>query len=148
MVAFLLDTNVISEAVKPRPDPNVIGSLTEGDEDRMYLSVATLAEIGRGVELMANGKRRDRLTAWLAIDVPLRFENRILDIDRGVAAAWATIMARGQRAGMTLGTMDAFFAATAEAHALTLVTRNIQHFAHVGIPLLDPWLWRQRTQET
>ncbi len=95
MVDFLVDTNVISEGVKPRPDPNVVRWLTETDEDRVFLSVATLAEIGRGVELMPAGKRRDRLAEWLATDLPLRFERRILLIDRDIAAAWATIMARG-----------------------------------------------------
>ena len=139
MVSFLVDTNVVSEAVKPRANQNVVAWLTNTDEDRVFLSVITLAEVGRGVALMPEGPRRDRLKAWLNTDLPSRFENRILDVDRRVAAAWATLMARGQQHSTPLGTMDAFLAATAATHELTLVTRNVHHFANAGIPLLDPW---------
>jgi predicted nucleic acid-binding protein len=138
-MSFLLDTNVISEWVKPAPDPNVTRWLDEVDEDQVFLSVASLAEVRHGVELMDSGKRRDRLAAWLAGELPARFEGRILDIDRHVAEAWGVIMARGQKAGLNLGSLDAFFAATAEVHRLTLVTRNVQHFERLGIPLLNPW---------
>ena len=138
-MSFLLDTNVVSEWTKPRPDPNVVAWLAEADEDRVFLSVASFAEIRRGVELMPEGRRRDRVAAWLAEDLPVRFEGRILGIDRRIAEAWGIVMARGQGAGITMGTMDAFFAATAEAHGLTLVTRNVRDFQTVGIQLLDPW---------
>jgi toxin FitB len=138
-VSFLLDTNVVSEWVKPQPDPHVVSWLNEVDEDRVFLSVASLAEIRRGVELMPSGKRRDRLFGWLTGDLPARFEGRILDIDRRIAEAWGIVMAQGQRAGMNVHVLDAFFAATAEVHSLTLVTRNVQHFVKLGIPLLNPW---------
>jgi predicted nucleic acid-binding protein len=127
-LSFLLDTNVISEWVKPQPNPQVTAWLAEVDEDLVFLSVASLAEIRRGVELMPPGKRRDRLAAWLADDLPARFEGRILDIDRRVAEAWGVFVARGQTAGMNVSVLDAFFAATAEVHGLTLVTRNVEHF--------------------
>ena len=138
-MSFLLDTNVVSEWTKPRSEPNVAAWLAEADEDRVFLSVASFAEIRRGVELMPEGRRRDRVAAWLAEDLPVRFEGRILGIDRRIAEAWGIVMARGQGAGIVMGTMDAFFAATAEAHGLTLVTRNVRDFQTVGIQLLDPW---------
>jgi len=72
----------------------------------------------------------------------VRFEGRILDIDRHIAEAWRVIMARGKKAGLTLGSLDAFFAATVEVHLLTLVTRNVQNCEKLGIPLLNPWLGR------
>jgi predicted nucleic acid-binding protein len=138
-VSFLLDTNVISEWVKPRPDPHVIAWLEEIDEDRTFLSVASFAEIRRGIEMLTDGRRRSRLAAWLAEELPSRFEGRILPIDRDVGETWGVLMVRGKKAGVTLGSLDAFFAATAEAHSLTLVTRNTKDFAALGIPLLDPW---------
>lgn len=138
-MSFLLDTDVISEWVKPAPNPHVTQWLDEVDEDQVFLSVASLAEVCRGIELMDPCRRRDRLTAWLAGELPARFEGRILDIDRRISEAWGVVMARGQKAGLNLGSLDAFFAATAEVHRLTLVTRNVQHFEKLGTPLFNPW---------
>lgn len=138
-MSFLLDTNVVSEWVKPQPNPHVVEWLKKVVEDRVFLSVASLAEIRRGVELMPPGKRRDRLAGWLTADLPARFEGRILDIDRRIAETWGIVMARGKMAGSNVSVWDAFFAATAEVHGLTLVTRNVQDFQKLGIPLMDPW---------
>jgi hypothetical protein len=142
-VSFLLDTNVISEWIKPQPDRNVISWLAEADEDSVFISVISFAEVRHGVELLPAGRRRERLAHWLAEELPERFEDRILAIDLRIAETWGMVMARGQKLGLTLGSMDAFVAATAETHALTLVTRNIKDFERVGISLLDPWRLRQ-----
>ena len=142
-MSFLLDTNVVSEWVKPAPDTNVVRWLSEVDEDQVFLSVVSLAEIRRGIELMDAGRRRDRLTNWLNGGLTRRFEGRLLDIDRRTAEGWGIIMARGHKAGLNLASLDAFFAATADVHRLTLVTRNLQHFEKLGIPLLNPWQTRQ-----
>lgn len=138
-MSFLLDTNVVSEWVKPEPNLQVVKWLNEVDEDQVFLSVASLAEIRRGIELMDPGKRRTSLTDWLAGELPARFEGRILDIDSRIAETWGVLMARGHKAGLNLRSLDAFFAATAEVYRLTLVTRNVQHFEKLGIPLLNPW---------
>jgi toxin FitB len=138
-VNFLLDTNVVSEWVRPQPDRNVILWLAEVDEDRVFLSVISFAEIRRGVEMLPYGRRRERLATWLAVELPVRFEERILDIDSHVAETWGVLVVRGQKLGLTLGSMDAFVAATAETHGLTLVTRNVKDFRRLGISLLDPW---------
>jgi predicted nucleic acid-binding protein len=138
-MSFLLDTNVISEWVKPRPDPDVIAWADSVDEERVFLSVISLAEIRRGIELMVDGRRRNRLAAWLADELPERFTGRMLNIDDRVAEEWGLMMAKSQRAGAPLAIMDGFFAATAAVHGLTLVTRNVQHFAHLGIQLFNPW---------
>jgi toxin FitB len=137
-VTFLLDTNVISEWVKPRPNPHVVRWLADVDEDRVFMSVASFAEIRHGIERLSDGQRREPLTAWLADELPARFEGRVLAIDRRVAETWGVVLARGQRAGVVVGAMDGFFAATAEAHGLTLVTLNDRDFAKLGVPLLDP----------
>jgi toxin FitB len=138
-VNFLLDSNVISEWVKPEPDRNVVTWLAEADEDRVFVSVIAFAEIRRGIELMVAGRRRERLAQWLAAELPLRFEDRILAVDQGVADLWGVVIARSEKKGHAMGSMDAFVAATAEAHDLTLVTRNIKDFEHVEISLMDPW---------
>ena len=138
-MSFLLDTNVISEWIKPQPDRNVVSWLAQVDEDRVFISVISFAEVRHGVELLPVGRRRERLTHWLAEELPERFEGRVLAIDQHIAETWGVIMARGQKAGLTPGTMDAFVAATAAAHNLTLATRNVKDFQRLGIPLFDPW---------
>ena len=138
-MSFLLDTNVVSEWVKPRPDPGVVDWLAGADEDRLYLSVIALAEIGRGAAMLPPGRRRDQLMAWLDEELPARFDGRILAIDVRVARAWGALMTRAQSRGFALGAMDGFFAATALVLGLTLVTRNLKDFDGLGIQLLDPW---------
>jgi predicted nucleic acid-binding protein len=138
-VSFLLDTNVVSEWTKPRPNPNVVAWLAELEEDQAFMSVISLAELRRGVELLPAGRRREDLRKWIVDDLIARFEDRVLDVDSQVAEAWGRIMARSQRAGQTLAPIDAFFAATAESHALTLSTRNVRDFEGLGITLHNPW---------
>jgi toxin FitB len=138
-VNFLLDTNVISEWLKPRPDRGVVEWLAAVDEDRVFISVVTISEIRYGIECMAVGARRNQIEGWLTNDLPTRFEERILAIDATIADAWGKIMSRGRAAGRPVEPMDAFIAATVETRGLTLVTRNISDFEIVGIPTLSPW---------
>ena len=138
-MTYLLDTNVISEWVKPAPEPALVSWVEEVDEDRLFLSVASLAELRRGVDLLPEGRRRDRLASWLEEELVDRFQDRIVEIDLRIAQTWGRLLARARRAGIGLSTMDAVFAATAEAGGLTLVTRNTRHFTQLGIPLIDPW---------
>lgn len=137
-MSFLLDTNAVSEWVKPRPDPGLIGWMEAADEDRVFLSVISLAELGYGVERMPAAKRRKRLEEWLRHELPLRFEGRILPIDADVAEAWGKIVSRSEAGGRPMGAMDAFLAATAEVHRLTLVTRNVSDFPLLKA-VLNPW---------
>ena len=138
-MSYLLDTNVVSEWVKPEPASGVVAWLAEVDEDDVFLSVISIAELRRGVELLAPGRRRQRLEKWLSEDLADRFHGRILSIDLDVADAWGRITARAARAGRTVGSMDALVAATAEVHGLALATRNTKDFDHVGVPLFNPW---------
>ena len=136
---FLLDTNVVSEGVKPQPNPRVITWLSEVDEDRVFLSVVTLAELRHGIDRLPSGRRRERLDEWLTHELRGRFEDRILPIDESIADAWGTIVAKREQAGRPVGVMDAFVAATAYVHDLTLVTRNAAHFASSVTHVFDPW---------
>jgi predicted nucleic acid-binding protein len=138
-VNLLLDTNVLSEVQRPAPSSKVLAWLDTIDEDRAFISVATIAELRRGVALLDDGRRRAALSAWLSHDLPVRFAKRILPIDRAVAEHWGDLMAQSRRSGIALSVMDGFFAATALAHNLTLVTRNAKDIAAFGVPLLNPW---------
>jgi hypothetical protein len=137
---FLLDTNVVSERAKRRPDPRVVAWLADVDEDRTFISVIVLAELRYGVERMPVGVRRARLSAWLTEELPRRFEARVLPIDIKITDSWGLVTARGQANGRPLGAMDAFIAATAERHDLTLVTHNTADFDASVIRLLNPWV--------
>jgi predicted nucleic acid-binding protein len=141
-MSFLLDTNVISEPRKPQPDAKVMRFLHEADEDRLYLSVISLAELHRGVALMADGQRRRALAEWVESELPQRFSDRLLPFTRPAAALWGEMMARSRQLGLNIHIMDCLLAATAEAHDLTLATRNGKHFAGLDIRLLDPWAGR------
>jgi len=138
-MGYLLDTNAISEWVKPRPDPGVVRWFDQVDEDRCHLSVITLGEIRKGVDRLVDGRRRHRLDQWLTIELPERFTNRILPIDDTIADQWGRLLARTEAAGTTIHGIDALIAATALAHQLQIVTRNVAHFQPAGADTLCPW---------
>jgi predicted nucleic acid-binding protein len=140
-VSYLLDTNTVSELIKPGAAPQVGAWLDRLAESDVFLSVATFAEVRRGIEIMEHGRRRDRLRLWAANDLPARFAGRILLIDRRVAETWGVVVGRATRLGRPISVMDGFIAATAEAHGLTLATRNVGHFTPLGIPVFDPWTY-------
>ena len=137
-MSFLLDTNAVSEWVKPRPNSGLIGWMESTDEDRVFISVISLAELRYGVERLAAGSRRRRLEEWLGRELPLRFEGRILPVDTNVAEVWGKTVSRSEAAGRPISATDAFLAATAETHELTLVTRNISDFPLLKA-VLSPW---------
>jgi predicted nucleic acid-binding protein len=138
-MSFLLDTNVVSEWVKPLPNAGLTTWLVEVDEDQTFLSAVTVAELRYGIERLSVGKRRRRLENWLTNELLLRFEGRVLSIDAAVADACGRLVARSEKLGRPLGAMDALIAATAQLHQLTLVTRDTSHFAHVLASVLNPW---------
>ncbi len=136
---YLLDTNVISEWVKPRPNGGVVSWLAQAAEDQIFISVCTLAELRFGVARIVPGRRRRRLDDWLRNDIPTRFEGRILVVDAAVADAWGNIHARGKTIGRSIDIMDGLIAATAEVHEMTVVTRDVSDFGAVGTLVLNPW---------
>ena len=138
-MSFLLDTNVVSEWTRPRPDEGVVRWLAEVDEDLLFLSVITLAELRRGVERMTPGSRRTRLEDWLTTDMRLRFEHRVLAVDEDIADQWGRVVAQSEAIGRPISSMDAFLAATAIQRDLTMVTRNVSDFARLGLSITNPW---------
>ncbi|MEA2929090.1 MAG: toxin FitB [Hyphomicrobiales bacterium] len=138
-MTYLLDTNVISEWARPRPDEGVVAWLSRTEEDLTFLSVCTLAELRFGVARMPHGRRRRQLDDWLSNEIPMRFDGRIVAIDVAVADAWGIVHARGKAVGRSIDVMDGLIAATAEVHGMTVVTRDIADFKAVGTPVFNPW---------
>ena len=138
-MSFLLDTNVVSEWTKPQPNAGVVQWLAEADEDEVFLSVVTFAELRHGIERLAVGARRRRLDEWLRSDLPLRFEERIVGVDGAIADEWGRLVARREARGRPIHAMDALIAATAQVHDLTLVTRNAHDFEASVKSVLNPW---------
>lgn len=138
-MSFLLDTNVVSEWTKPQPNTGVIEWLEQVNEDDVFLSVVTFAELRHGIERLPAGARRRRLDNWLRSELPARFEGRIALVDGAVADEWGRLVARHEAAGRPIHAMDALIAATAQVHGLTLVTRNVSDFKASLKSMLNPW---------
>jgi hypothetical protein len=138
-MSFLLDTNVVSESTKLRPNTGLMAWLDGVDENSVFLSVITLTELRYGVERLAAGRRRKQLDRWLEHELPQRFEGRILPVDALVADACGRLVARTESLGRPIEARDAFIAATAQVHRLTLVTRNASHFETTLKSILTPW---------
>jgi predicted nucleic acid-binding protein len=139
MSGFLLDTNCISELVRPKPDPHVLDWMEAADESLLFLSVLTLGELRKGTPGLPQGKRRTQLETWLEVDLQARFAQRILPIDFSVADRWGVIIAEAKRAGKSIPVIDGLLAATAIQHNLTIVSRNAKDFAGVPVQTLNPW---------
>ena len=139
-MSFLLDTNVVSEWVRPTPDHGVVAWLATADEDCVFLSVVTLAELRHGLARLPPGERRTGLQTWLERDLPTRFEGRILAIESDVALEWGDLVAERERSGRPIGAMDAFIAATARVHDLEVVTRNARDFEGSVRAIVNPWI--------
>jgi toxin FitB len=142
-VSFLLDTNVLSEMRRPKPDENVYTWLDQADEAEVFISVISLAEIQRGLSLMDRGRRRKELENWLHDALLPRFDGRILGVTAAIALVWGRLAAQAKHEGFGLGVMDAALAATAQVHNLRLVTRNTKDFQRLDVELLNPWIAAQ-----
>ena len=137
---FLLDTNIISELLKPRPHRRVVAWMAATPEELLHLSVMTLGEIRKGIDLIEDDEpRRAALQGWLDHDVRVRFAGRILAFDDGVAERWGQLEALARKRRRTLPTIDAQLAATALHHGLTFVTRNTGDIGPMGVPIFNPW---------
>ena len=139
MSGFLLDTNFISELVRPRPEPRVMGWLDSVDESLLYLSVLTLGEIRKGLAGLSHGKRRLHLESWLDVELQTRFSGRTLPVDAAVANRWGLLAAQAKSRGRPLPVIDGLLAATALQYNLTVVSRNASDFANTRVPVINPW---------
>ncbi len=135
-MSYLLDTNVICELARPTPEPRVVAWFKAVPDEAMFLSVLTLGEIRKGVDLLPPGSRREKLRVWLETGLPAWFGARLLPVDAQVADRWGRLLAE---AGRPLAAIDSLIAATALCHDLRLVTRNAPDFALPGLEVIDPW---------
>ena len=139
MTGWLLDTNVLSELRRPRPDKKVVAFVEGQALDLFYVSTVTLAEIRFGIEILADATRRAELNDWLTHKVRPMFEQRILDVSEDVIFKWRMLVEAGRKAGHTYSQPDLFIAATAMHHGLTIVTRDTREYERVRVPVLSPW---------
>lgn len=139
MSGFLLATNVVSEAVRQRPERRVMDWVAQQPNDALFFSVLTIGELRRGFILAPEPQRRARLERWLETDVLQWFDGRILPVTKEIADRWDVIDGTCQLRGTTVNTADGLIAATALEHGLTVVTRNVRDFAPFSVPVLNPW---------
>lgn len=135
-MSYLIDTNVLSELRRKSPDANVVNWVNSRPTASLYLSVLTLGELRKGIDSLADAKRRLKLVDWLENELPLFFAGRILAIDQGVADRWGRLLAVASR---PLSAIDSLLGATAAHHGFTMVTRNSKDFDNLGIEVLNPW---------
>lgn len=138
-MAYLLDTCVLSELAKARPDPGVVRWLEEADETRLYLSVVTLGELEKGIARLPASARRTRIERWVRQELAARFEGRLVDVDRKVAERWGAISGASEARGVPLPVIDALIAASALTHGLEVVTRNTADLERCGARCVNPW---------
>jgi toxin FitB len=136
---YLVDTNVVSELTKPRPEAKVVSWFQTTNEELMYLSVLAIGELRKGIHSLPRGNKRLQLESWLINDLTTRFAERILPVNLDIAERWGMISAQSRLAGVPLAVIDSLMAATALHHNLTLVTRNLKDIRITGINMLNPW---------
>ena len=135
---IVLDTNVVSEAMRPTPNPNVVSWLNAQAAETLYLSSITLAELLFGVGALPAGARKERLAQGVDRLLAL-FSGRVLPFDQDAARRYADLAVTARSVGRPLPTADGYIAAIAAAHGFTVATRNVQHFSDTGVGVIDPW---------
>ena len=137
---YLLDTCVISEMVKPRPNKKVVDWVSSQNEDQLYLSVITLGEIQKGISKLSESKKKQTLKVWLQTDLLKRFSGRIVPINDQVALTWGVIQASAEQEGIIIPSIDGLIAATGITGNMTVVTRNVPDMKPSGVMLFNPWV--------
>ncbi|MGE0116447.1 MAG: type II toxin-antitoxin system VapC family toxin [Dongiaceae bacterium] len=138
MSRYLLDTNVVSEPRRKRPDPNVLRWIAGIDEGNLYLSAFTPAEIRKGIVKLGQDRRARAYEAHLE-ELRAQFADRILPLDDQVLDRWGQITGACEARGVVLSVIDALFAATALHYNLIFATRNTRHLRDTGVQLFNPW---------
>jgi len=136
---ILLDTNVISEPLRPHPDAQVVAWIDAQPLETLYLSVITVAELRTGLALLPNGKRKAVLHESLEAKILPMFFGRILPFDLTCTQIYADLIAQTRRAGLSIAVADGYIAAIASANKLTVASRDTGPFAATGVAVVNPW---------
>jgi len=138
---WLLDTNVLSELRKPRPDSKVRSFVESQPGQLLYVTEVTFGEIRYGIEQLGEADRRTDILRWLDRVMRPLFQGRVLAITEDVIVRWKTLQVEGQRRGHTFGQPDLFIAAIAALEDLVVVSRDLEEFIAAGVPVFDPWTY-------
>ena len=138
-MAWLLDTNILSELRRPKPEQKVVAFVANCPLDQLYISSVTFAEIRFGIELVSEPNRRADLNDWLANRVRPMFGERVLQITEDIMLKWRLLVEEGRKVGHTFSQPDLIIAATAIHHGLTLVTRDRGDYDKAQVPVINPW---------
>jgi toxin FitB len=138
-MAWLLDTNVLSELRRTKPEGKVVTFIAAQPLDQLFISVVTLAEIRFGIELVSDPSRRVALNDWLTHTVRPMFYQRVLPITEEVMLKWRILVEEGRKTGHTFSQPDLIIAATASHHGYTVVTRDRIEYDKAQVPVLNPW---------
>jgi len=139
VTGWLLDTNILSELRRPKPEAKVVSFVASRPLDLLFVSTVTFAEIRFGIERVADATHRAELNDWLAHKVRPMFEQRVLSITEDIMFKWRLLVADGRKAGHTYSQPDLIIAATALHHGLTVVSRDTSDFKKARVPVLNPW---------
>jgi predicted nucleic acid-binding protein len=140
VTGWLLDTNILSEPRRPRPEPKVLAFVAGQRLDLLFISVVTLAEIRFGIERSPDAARRAELHDWLTHRLRPMFDQRVLPISEDVMFKWRLLAEEGRKVGHTFSQPDLIIAATAPHHGLKLVTGDTADFEKARVPLVNPWV--------
>jgi predicted nucleic acid-binding protein len=136
---YLLDTCVLSEFTRRKPEEKVIRWVDSIDEEKLFISVITIGEIQRGIERLPEGARKTELLVWANTALSERFAQRMLPLEASTMLLWGSLTARLERLGQPLPVMDSLIAATAMQHSLVVATRNVADFSTAGAQVINPW---------
>ena len=140
MKGWLLDTNILSELRRPKPEPKVLAFIARQPLEFLYVSAVTFAEIRFGIELLDDPGRRAALNDWLAHQLRPMFDQRILAVTEDVMLKWRLLVEEGRKVRHTFSQPDLIIAATALLHGLTLVTRDVTDYERAKVPVFNPWI--------
>ena len=140
MKGFLLDTNIISELIRPKPDANVVSWIANRMASELFITSMTIGELTRGAQKIGNTKRGLELQHWIAHDVMQQFNHRILAFDTKAARDWGILMGDGDRHGLSLPAADTQIAAIARVNQLSIATRNTKDFERMLDSIVNPFL--------
>ena len=139
MTGWLLDTNILSELRRARPETKLVAFVEAQPLELLYVSAVTLAEIRFGIEILPDAGRRSELNSWLTHKIRPMFDQRVLPVTEDIVFKWRLLVEEGRKGGHTFSQPDLIIAATAQHHGLTVVSRESAGYVKARVAVLNPW---------